>query len=131
MEEELKKLAAQWKRKADNDIKTMDNEFASDEPVTDTICFHAQQAAEKYLKLYLLCNNINPMRTHSISVLLAECRKIDPDYSELTEIEYLTDYAVELRYPDSFYIPEIEEAKEAYQDALKVKDFVEKKLNSL
>ena len=36
----------------------------------------------------------------------------------------LTEYAVEFRYPDDFYIPSIEETKEAYNLALKVKDFV-------
>jgi len=29
-----------------------------------------------------------------------------------------------LRYPDNFYMPTLEEAKEAYLDALKVKKFV-------
>jgi len=37
-------------------------------------------------------------------------------------------YAVEIRYPDEFYIPSITEAKEAFQIAQKVKDFVLKKL---
>ena len=45
-------------------------------------------------------------------------------FLKLTNIEYLTDYAVDLRYPDNFYMPTLEEAKEAYLDALKVKKYV-------
>ena len=40
----------------------------------------------------------------------------------------LTDYAVEIRYPDDWYEPSMEETKEAYAIALKVKEFVLKKL---
>ena len=47
MEEELKQLVDLWKQKADNDIKSIENEFSCKEPVSDVICFHAQQAVEK------------------------------------------------------------------------------------
>jgi hypothetical protein len=43
---------------------------------------------------------------------------------------FLNSYAVELRYPDDFYIPDIKEAKKAYETALKVKEFVLKKIRS-
>lgn len=125
----LKSLIEKWMIKADNDLKTISNELSSEEPVTDAICYHSQQAAEKYLKLFLVSNNIDPIKTHNIAVLLQKCNELDPVFDELEGIEYLTDYAVELRYPDSFYVPEIEEAKEAYDDAKKVKDIVLKLLD--
>lgn len=31
-----------WFKKAENDLKTIENNFKSNEPPTDTICFHAQ-----------------------------------------------------------------------------------------
>jgi HEPN domain-containing protein len=37
-----------WFKKAQNDLKTGRDEFQTDEPATDTICFHMQQAVEKY-----------------------------------------------------------------------------------
>ena len=52
--------------------------------------------------------------------------------SELRSLNFatvLTNYAVEIRYPDDFYIPDIDEAKAAYEVALKVKDFVIWKIN--
>jgi len=124
MENAMKSLIEKWKIKADNDLKTISNELSSQEPVTDTICYHSQQAVEKYLKLYLVNKNVEPIKTHNIAFLLKKCREFDPVFEELKGIEYLTDYAVELRYPDSFYVPEIEEAKEAFEDAKKAKKIV-------
>lgn len=40
-------------------------------------------------------------------------------------------YAVEIRYPDDFYIPDIDEAKAAYEMAKKVKEFVLRKIKIL
>lgn len=124
MDEGLKDLIGKWIIKADNDLKTAKQGLESEEPVTDSICFHCQQSVEKYLKLFLQAKNKKPEPIHSISILLQQCIAEEPSFEKLTGIEYLTDYAVTLRYPDDFYIPEIEEAKEAYSLALKVKDFV-------
>jgi len=50
MNEETVKL---WCIKADNDLKAGKDEFATERPATDTVCFHMQQCAEKYLKAFL------------------------------------------------------------------------------
>lgn len=42
--------------------------------------------------------------------------------------ETIKDYAVEIRYPDFWLEPEIEDAKEALETAKKVKEFVFDKL---
>ena len=43
---------------------------------------------------------------------------------KLLYADLLTDYAVEIRYPDEWYEPTIEEAKDAYRVACEVKQFV-------
>lgn len=43
-----------WFIKARNDLKTGKDEFITKDPATDTICFHMQQAVEKYLKGYII-----------------------------------------------------------------------------
>ncbi len=126
MEKKIEYIVKQWIQKAENDFQAIKNEFNSDKPVTDIICFHAQQVVEKYLKLYLIINNEKPLKTHNIALLLNECIKFNKDFKTLYGIEYLSDYAVDLRYPDNFYIPEFEEAKEAYNDAEMVRNFVRK-----
>ena len=39
-----------WIRKAENDLKNIRASLVRADPAWDKVCFHAQQAAEKYLK---------------------------------------------------------------------------------
>lgn len=124
MDEQLKKIAIQWLIKADNDLKTAEHGLTADEPITDTICFHCQQAAEKYLKMYLAIKGNDPSITHNISALVTKCAAYDPAFNELNCFGFLTSYAVSLRYPDDFYMPEVEEALVALAAARDVRGFV-------
>ena len=88
-------------RKAENDLKTVRASLASPDPPWDTICFHAQQAAEKHLKAYLVFQGQLPPRTHDLGQLLRLARDLDPTLAPLAlDCDSLTDYAVEARYPD-------------------------------
>jgi len=123
-----------WLKKAMNDYKTARNllSFPQEEIITDTICFHCQQFVEKCLKAFLISKNVEFKRTHDLEYLIKLCSNLDSDFEFLYEkTTTLTDYAVELRYPDEFYIPSVEEAKECFEIASKVKDFVFNKLNLL
>ncbi|MCD4819063.1 MAG: HEPN domain-containing protein [Candidatus Cloacimonetes bacterium] len=122
------KLIANWKIKPDNDIEIVKIGLASNKIISDVLCFHCQQCVEKYLKLFLIYHNIDFPKTHNISIILEECKKIDSNFTVLQDIVYLTEYAVEIRYPDDFYIPDLEETQKAYNNALKVKDFISRKL---
>ena len=122
------KILHNWKTKADNDIRIVEQGLKTEEPVTDVLCFHSQQAVEKYLKLFLTANNIEFNPTHNIAILLQLCMSIDNSFSSLEEISYLTQYAVELRYPDDFYIPDLPETEKAYKLAINVRKFVLSKL---
>ncbi|MCM8809702.1 MAG: HEPN domain-containing protein [Candidatus Omnitrophica bacterium] len=86
-----------------------------EEIVTDTLCFHCQQTVEKFLKAFLINAGIDFGKTHSIEYLIKLCSCVDKEFENLYEkVKGLTDYAVEVRYPDEFYIPTLEEAKEAF-----------------
>ena len=127
IDEEIKR----WLIKAINDYKSAQKLLSQpeEEIITDTACFHCQQAVEKMLKAFLLNYNIEFGKTHSIEYLIKLCSKIDKEFEKLYEIiEGLTEYAIDVRYPDEFYIPSIEEAKEAFDTATKVKEFVLRKL---
>jgi HEPN domain-containing protein len=45
---------ASWLHKADHDLLNINNNLAASEIPWDTICFHAQQIAEKCLKGFLV-----------------------------------------------------------------------------
>ncbi len=93
--------------------------------------FHAQQSVEKYLKTNLIYNDTTITKSHDITQLIKKCIAIDKSFNYLYEIKAdgITIYAVEIRCPDDFYIPSIEEAKEAIEIAEKVKEFILNKLN--
>ena len=72
LDDEVLAVARQWVAKAENDLKNAAHtvKLKTDCP-TDTVCFHAQQCVEKYLKALLVLNGIDFSRTHQISFLLA------------------------------------------------------------
>jgi HEPN domain-containing protein len=61
--------------------------------------YHAQQCAEKYLKAFLVYNQIDFPYTHSIIRLLEICSSVN-QFPELKEAEELTPFAITTRYPD-------------------------------
>ena len=98
-------------------------------PPTDTVCFHAQQAAEKYLKGFLSFHQIIFPKIHDLESLVELCKQVDPDFDELIDIAAeLSGFSVEIRYPDSFFSPSVDEANEAVDNAYKIKKKVLEKL---
>lgn len=101
-----------WFFKAGQDLKILEQgmDRSDTEWVSEVLCFHAQQAVEKALKAFLISKGNEPPRTHSIEVLLERCRSVDPAFPEY-EIRNLSYFSVEIRYPDEFYQPEVEETR--------------------
>jgi len=122
-------LANKWIDKAEKDLLTAERELSFKNPIIDTICFHCQQAAEKYLKAFLVYHQIYFTKTHRIMDLLELCNIADSSFKEeLKDADDLTDYAVQIRYPDVWLEPKIEDAKEALKIARKVEEFVLNKI---
>lgn len=123
--DEVIELTKNWIKKAENDLKTAKDELSTEDPATDTICFHAQQCAEKYLKSYLIFHQKQFGRTHIIARLVELCRGLDPGFEEILDFDagILSSYAVEARYDENFFPPE-NEAEDAVNIAEKVKKFV-------
>ena len=85
------------------------------------ICFHAQQAAEKYLKSLIVSEGLEVPRTHQIDRLLKIiARSIRPDISA-DDADLLTDYAVAARYPGERGPTELREARLAIKLTEKIR----------
>ena len=93
--------------------------------ITSSICFHAQQASEKFLKAFLAYHDVDFPRTHDLDFLLLECQKINKEAFQI-DFKSLTDFGVSVRYPDDFYIPDEKEALEYCDTAISVKEIVER-----
>jgi len=129
MTKEQDEYLRNWLFRAEEDIAVIDNLFKTD-PVfyASTICFHAQQAVEKFLKAFLVYRNVDFPRTHDVDFLLLECKKTDPGDFEV-DLGSLADFSVNIRYPDDFYIPDNQETKQYRDVAHTIKKIVEKKIN--
>lgn len=125
-----KEIILRWLRKAESDLKVVKHLLPIDEPPTDALSFHCQQAVEKYLKAFLTFHDIRVKKIHDLEAILNLCIEQDQEFESLDKekISSLSLFAVEVRYPDEFYIPTLEEVKEYFEIALKVKEFVLKKL---
>ena len=114
-----------WIKKAEGDLYNVQLLLNDENCQPDICCFHAQQAAEKYLKAYLISKQISFPRIHDLIKLVHFCVHTNPIFSALEDIALqLTDYAVTPRYPDDTHEPTLEDAKAAFQNALAIKDFV-------
>ncbi len=127
MNEEIVKL---WCLKADNDLKTGKDELSTENPATDTVCFHMQQCVEKYLKAFLVYNGKEISKTHNIAFVLRQCIELDSSFEKLASVDaaLLTVYAVDLRYPDDFYMPSQTESNKAVSIAEEVRQFIKSKI---
>lgn len=97
--------------------------------LTDSACFNCQQGAEKYLKAFLTFHQMDFPKTHSMTALINLCASKDSSFKEISaEADSLTDYAAEIRYPDDWYEPTLEETQKALSIALKIKEIVLEKL---
>jgi len=69
-------------------------------PSYETAGFHAQQAAEKALKAFLVRHQIDFTRTHDLGELLRLAEPVAPGITrKLADAERLNRHAVETRYP--------------------------------
>ncbi|NUO82559.1 HEPN domain-containing protein [candidate division KSB1 bacterium] len=69
-------------------------------PLPDLVCFHCQQAAEKYLKAFLILHEAAFPKTHDLVSLLELCVPFQPEIELLREpMELLNPYSVCFRYP--------------------------------
>ena len=75
-------LVKSWLRKAESDLANA-RLCLNAQAALDTVCFHAQQAAEKYLKAYLAINKIAFLPLHNLEKLIELCLKKDNAFLQL------------------------------------------------
>lgn len=119
---EVLRVVAEWVAKAESDLRTATITMRVQRNCpTDTICFHAQQCVEKYLKALLVLAETPFPKTHdlaSICALLPDPWR--PDISPQV-LERFTDYATVTRYPGEYAELSIVEARAAIATARKVR----------
>ena len=127
---ETSSSAHQWVEKAEHDLINAEHTLTLEKNCPfDTVCFHAQQCAEKYLKAFLVQKSISFPKTHDLRVLM---QLIPSSLSllglDITEILPLNRYTIEARYPGEWEPITREEAERAVATAKKVRDAVRAQL---
>ena len=126
---EVLREVRQWIEKAEHDFTTAEYMLTLLEGCPfDTVCFHAQQCVEKYLKGYLIFRSVDFPKTHDLVVLLNLAGESTTLGVDLLDIEPLNRYPVEARYPGDWESFTHEEAEEAVKLAQKVREAVRKYL---
>ena len=97
----MNELVREWIEKAEADSRTAERESAvTDGPNWDAVCFHAQQAIEKYFKALLQQQGVPFPRIHDLTMLAKVLFPAHPQWEVSRDsLEKLSLFAVELRYP--------------------------------
>ena len=111
-----------WLAKAEHDLLNIENNMKAPEIPWDTVCFHAQQAAEKLLKAFLVFHGQSPILTHDLVALLAACVPINPSLAtRQQDCQRLNYYAVAARYPSDLYEPTEADARQMIEAAHRIR----------
>jgi len=125
----MRAITKEWVDKAEDDFYYAELLLrAGEHPMPGNSCFHSQQSAEKYLKAYLVENQIEFPRTHQLMVLVELCAGVDVSFLEISQfVRRLESYAVAVRYP-GFSI-DAGAAEKALQTAGIIREFLRKKMS--
>lgn len=122
---EVVELTRQWIEKAEEDLLNAEHTLTlGDACPVGTVCFHAQQCVEKYLKALLTCREIPFPKTHDLIVLF---NRLGGESGLSLGVELfhpMNRYSTETRYPGDWEPIGMKEAVEAVETAKRVREAV-------
>ena len=129
---ELRHVVAQWVSKAEEDLTAAEYllTMGAQCPFA-TVCFHAQQLVEKYLKALLAFHSVPFPKTHDLAELGSALPPSQVLPVEAAELALLKRYAVEARYPGDWEPITREESEEAVQIAKRVRRAIRSQLQGV
>jgi HEPN domain-containing protein len=114
-------IAREWVMLALADFANADNIFRLElDPTYTTICFHAQQCVEKFIKAALVFHDIDFPKTHDITELIELLKPSLNLKRTIPNAGQLTQFAVTTRYPGSWGEITREEVEAALRTADKI-----------
>jgi len=106
------KIILEWFYFADADFDSALILNDANRKYNEIICYHCQQAVEKYLKAFLCYNNVIPPKIHVLESLCAMCSEFDSSFNNIAkDCSYLSPFAVKSRYPLEIEITDINTSK--------------------
>ncbi len=118
-----------WLQKAEHDFMAAEHMMQLvEQGLTDIVCFHCQQCAEKYLKALLVYLERAFPKTHDLRLLLDLLADDTPSSLRREEVIPLNRYAIEGRYPGAWESISATEARRAFEMAGTVRQAVIRQL---
>ncbi len=79
-------LVEGWFAKAASDLRSAEILLSADADIpADAVCFHCQQAVEKYLKGFLVSRDMEYPLSHNLKALVEQAVLLDETFNELLE----------------------------------------------
>ena len=124
-------IVEEWFKKASDDERAVKLLLQHEDAPLNAVGFHCEQIAEKYLKAFLVARKQSFPKIHPLDRLLQYCATIDPNFEEMkADAIALTDYYTDTRYPEDYAELTKDECEEAFEAALRIKEFVLKKIGT-
>jgi HEPN domain-containing protein len=119
----MKEFTLEWVNKAEEDYIISMRENKAEPAIYSAVCFHCQQAAEKYLKAYMQEEGIEFEKTHDLRFLFEKVKnKLTALSGKTDSLDELSFYAVESRYPGPSALKE--DAEKAVETMIDVRNAV-------
>lgn len=125
------KIVKEWLVCADEDFDFATVNLEEGDRFYSRICFHYQQAAEKYLKAYIVAYDLTFKKIHDLVKLIKICQQRDETFQEFNkDAKFLTDLYIDTRYPAFYPVGTTrKEAEKAKEIAERIGNFVKAKIN--
>lgn len=118
------KLAQEWAQKGQSDLRNA-KVLLKEGGTIDAVCFHCQQAVEKYLKAFLAFQQLPIRKIHSLVTLAKQGAQKEPALLDfMDDYKTLEAYYIESRYPPDIHVYTKNEGKEAYNLAKEIEVFI-------
>jgi HEPN domain-containing protein len=125
-------IVREWLDKADEDFQFASIVLTEGKPYHPQICFHFQQAAEKYLKACTILYDLEFRKTHDLTLILKSLLDREPGFEQLRyDVEFLSTFYIDTRYPVHWPVSySRNEAQKALEAASRIRDLVRKAISS-
>jgi HEPN domain-containing protein len=79
-------IVTEWISKGEEDYNFARTNLEEGKNFFAQICFHFQQAAEKYLKAFIIASDLEFRRIHDLGLLLKVCSAKDASFENLRDL---------------------------------------------
>ncbi|OHD12908.1 MAG: hypothetical protein A2Y41_10885 [Spirochaetes bacterium GWB1_36_13] len=91
---------SEWLKYADDDLESAEILNKHYRKPLNIICYHCQQAAEKYLKAFLVSQSISFEKTHDLLKIIEACQETEQSFLAIAgDCMILNPYSIITRYP--------------------------------